>query len=93
MLLVLKSLTSLYVYADGEVRSALAKKIKDMVDLTPLGIIERFDLFSLDLTQRQTMGILVRIICREEINLFRRHYEKFIKYVVNFSSYRLCCRW
>ena len=66
-----KEPTSLYVYADGEVRPALAKKIKDMVDLTPLGIIERFDLFSLDLTQTTNYGHFGKnYLPWEEINLF-----------------------
>ena len=67
----LKEPTSLYVYADGEVRPALAKKIKDMVDLTPLGIIERFDLFGLDLTQTTNYGHFGKnYLPWEEINLF-----------------------
>jgi len=51
-----KEPTSVYVYADGEVRSDLAHEIQQLVDLTPLGIIERFDLFKLDLTQTTNYG-------------------------------------
>jgi S-adenosylmethionine synthetase len=51
-----KEPTSIYVYADGKVRSDLAHEIQQLVDLTPLGIIERFDLFNLDLTKTTNYG-------------------------------------
>ena len=51
-----KEPTSVYVYADGEVRPDLAHEIQQLVDLTPLGIIERFNLFKLDLTQTTNYG-------------------------------------
>jgi S-adenosylmethionine synthetase len=51
-----KEPTSVYVYADGEVRSDLANWFKSNVDLTPKGIIDRFDLFNLDLTRTTNYG-------------------------------------
>jgi len=48
--------TSLYVYADGVVRPDLIKYINQRVDLTPKGIIDRFDLFNLDLTTTTNFG-------------------------------------
>ena len=48
--------TSVYVYADGEVREDLAEMLKQNVDLTPKGIIDKFDLFNLDLTQTTVYG-------------------------------------
>ena len=51
-----KEPTSVYVYADGKVRTDLADELKQKVDLTPKGIIERFDLFNLDLTKTTNYG-------------------------------------
>lgn len=51
-----KEPTSVYVYADGEVRTDLANWFKSNVDLTPKGIIDRFDLFNLDLTRTTNYG-------------------------------------
>ena len=51
-----KDPTSVYVYADGQVRQDIAEIIKMKVDLTPKGIVDRFDLFSLDLTQTTVYG-------------------------------------
>ena len=51
-----KEPTSVYVYADGKVRSDLAELLKQHVDLTPLGIINKFDLFNLDLTRTTNYG-------------------------------------
>jgi len=51
-----KEPTSVYVYADGEVRQDIADDIIDRVDLTPKGIIDRFDLFNLDLTETTNYG-------------------------------------
>ncbi len=48
--------TSLYVYADGEVRTDLVNWIIENVDLTPKGIIDKFNLFSLDLTTTTLYG-------------------------------------
>ena len=51
-----KEPTSLYVYADGEVRKEFADYFMDNIDLTPKGIIDRFNLFDLDLTQTTNYG-------------------------------------
>lgn len=51
-----KEPTSLYVYADGQVRDDLAKKILAQVDLTPKGIIDRFDMFNVNLTETTNYG-------------------------------------
>lgn len=51
-----KEPTSVYVYADGKVRPDLAKWLQDNVDLTPLGIIRKFDLFNLDLSRTTNYG-------------------------------------
>lgn len=51
-----KEPTSVYVYADGIVRPDLAEWICEQVDLTPKGIIDRFDLFNVDLTQTTNYG-------------------------------------
>jgi len=51
-----KEPTSVYVYADGEVRQDIADDIINRVDLTPKGIIDRFDLFNLDLTETTNYG-------------------------------------
>ena len=48
--------TSLYVYADGQVRTDLVDWFSENVDLTPKGIIDRFDLFGLDLTKTTNYG-------------------------------------
>ena len=50
--------TSVYVYADGKVREDLATMLKQRVDLTPLGIILRFNLFKFDLTKTTNYGHL-----------------------------------
>jgi S-adenosylmethionine synthetase len=52
----IKEPTSVYVYADGEVREDLAELIMDKVDLTPKGIIDKFDLFNIDLTKTTNYG-------------------------------------
>ena len=51
-----KEPTSIYVYADGEVRKEFADYFLNNIDLTPKGIIERFDLFNLDLTTTTNYG-------------------------------------
>ena len=48
--------TSVYVYADGKVRPDLANWIKENVDLSPKGIIDKFILFELDLTETTLYG-------------------------------------
>ena len=48
--------TSVYVYADGKVRPDLANWIKENVDLSPKGIIDKFRLFELDLTETTLYG-------------------------------------
>ena len=48
--------TSVYVYADGKVRPDLANWIKENVDLSPKGIIDKFLLFELDLTETTLYG-------------------------------------
>jgi S-adenosylmethionine synthetase len=51
-----KEPTSLYIYADGQVREDLVKLVLDTVDLTPKGIIDRFDLFSINLKETARWG-------------------------------------
>lgn len=51
-----KEPTSVYVYADGKVRADLAEELKQHVDLTPLGIINKFNLFSIDLSRTTNYG-------------------------------------
>ena len=66
-----KEPTSLYIYADGKVRTDLADKIKKLVDLTPKGIIERFNLFNLDLTKTTNYGHFGKIdLPWEVVDLF-----------------------
>ncbi len=63
--------TSVYVYADGKVRPDLVTLIRDNVDLTPKGIIDRFDLFGLDLTTTTNYGHFGKAdLPWEQINLF-----------------------
>ena len=51
-----KEPTSVYVYADGKVRTDLAYELQQLVDLTPLGIINRFRLFDMDLSRTTNYG-------------------------------------
>ena len=51
-----KEPTSVYVYADGTVREDLANELKEKVDLTPLGIITKFDLFNIKLSDTTNYG-------------------------------------
>ena len=51
-----KEPTSVYVYADGKVRPDLVEWILDRVDLTPRGIIDRFNLFNLNLNLTTNYG-------------------------------------
>ena len=48
--------TSVYIYADGKVRTDLSDWVQQNINLTPKGIIDKFDLFSLDLTQTTNYG-------------------------------------
>ena len=48
--------TSVYVYADGVVRTDIADYIMESVDLTPKGIIDRFDLFNVNLVDTTNYG-------------------------------------
>ena len=67
----IKEPTSVYVYADGKVRTDLAYEIQQLVDLTPKGIIDRFDLFGLDLTTTTNYGHFGKAdLPWERINLF-----------------------
>ena len=66
-----KEPTSVYVYADGKVRQDLADSITKLVDLTPKGIIDRFDLFNLDLTETTNYGHMGKSnLPWEKIDLF-----------------------
>jgi len=51
-----KEPTSIYVYADGEVRKEFADYFLNNIDLTPKGIINKFNLFDLDLTKTTNYG-------------------------------------
>ena len=67
----IKEPTSVYVYADGEVRDDLSESIIEKVDLTPKGIINKFDLFNLDLTKTTNYGHFgKRDMLWERINLW-----------------------
>ena len=51
-----KEPVSLYVYCDGKVRNDISEWIYKNIDLTPLGIIRKFNLFKLDLTETTNYG-------------------------------------
>lgn len=51
-----KEPTSVYVYADGKVRSDLAIELQKLVDLTPKGIINKFNLFDIQLSETTNYG-------------------------------------
>ena len=51
-----KEPVSLYVYCDGKVRNDISDWIYKNIDLTPLGIIRKFNLFKLDLTETTNYG-------------------------------------
>lgn len=51
-----KEPTSVYVYTDNIVRTELADRLIKIVDLTPKGIIDRFDLFNIDLSTTTNYG-------------------------------------
>jgi len=66
-----KEPTSLYIYADGEVRQKLVDVILEMVDLTPEGIINRFNLFDLNLKETARYGHFgFAYLPWESLNLF-----------------------
>jgi S-adenosylmethionine synthetase len=52
----IKTPVSLYVYCDGKVRNDIADWISKNIDLTPLGIIRKFDLFNLNLSDTTNYG-------------------------------------
>tara|TARA_Y100000741_G_scaffold4054_1_gene3440 strand:+ start:318 stop:1454 length:1137 start_codon:yes stop_codon:yes gene_type:complete len=52
----IKEPVSLYVYCDGEVRNDISDWILKNIDLTPLGIIRKFNLFQLDLSETTNYG-------------------------------------
>jgi S-adenosylmethionine synthetase len=51
-----KEPVSLYVYCDGSVRNDIADWISKNIDLTPLGIIKKFNLFHLKLSKTTNYG-------------------------------------
>ena len=51
-----KEPTSVYVYGDGAVKDDIAQWIIKNVDLTPKGIIDRFGLFDIDLSETTNYG-------------------------------------
>ncbi len=66
-----KEPTSVYVYADGEVRQDLADELQNKVDLTPKGIIDRFNLFDINLADTTNYGHFGNTIMPwEQVNLF-----------------------
>ena len=52
----IKEPVSLYVYCDGKVRNDISNWISKNIDLTPLGIIRKFDLFKLNLADTTNYG-------------------------------------
>ncbi len=52
----IKDPESLYIYCDGKVRNDIKKWITKNIDLTPLGIIDRFNLFQLNLSDTTNYG-------------------------------------
>ena len=52
----IKEPVSLYVYCDGKVRNDISNFISKNIDLTPLGIIRKFDLFKLNLADTTNYG-------------------------------------
>ena len=52
----IKEPVSLYVYCDGRVRGDISDWISQNIDLTPLGIIRKFRLFQLDLSETTNYG-------------------------------------
>jgi S-adenosylmethionine synthetase len=54
----IKEPTSIYIYCDGKVRSDITKWVQENIDLTPLGIINKFDLFNINLIDTTNYGHL-----------------------------------
>ena len=52
----IKEPVSLYVYCDGKVRNDISDWIYKNIDLTPLGIIRKFNLFQLNLSETTNYG-------------------------------------
>jgi len=52
----IKEPVSLYVYCDGRVRNDISEWISQNIDLTPLGIIRKFNLFQLNLSETTNYG-------------------------------------
>ena len=52
----IKEPVSLYVYCDGKVRNDISEWISQNIDLTPLGIITKFNLFQLNLSETTNYG-------------------------------------
>jgi len=52
----IKQPVSLYIYCDGKVRNDISDWVINNIDLTPLGIIKRFDLFKLNLADTTNYG-------------------------------------
>ena len=52
----IKDPVSLYVYCDGRVRNDVSDWVQKNIDLTPQGIIRKFDLFNLNLSETTNYG-------------------------------------
>ncbi len=52
----IKEPTSVTIWTDKKINYVVAEHVKSLLDLTPLGIIERFDLFNLDLATTTNYG-------------------------------------
>ena len=52
----IKQPVSLYIYCDGRIRNDISHWITNNIDLTPLGIIKKFDLFQLNLAETTNYG-------------------------------------
>ena len=66
-----KEPTSVYVYADGVVRSDLTYELQQLVDLTPKGIIDKFNLFDITLSGHNKLrAFWWYIMLWEQVDLF-----------------------
>jgi S-adenosylmethionine synthetase len=52
----IKEPVSIYIYCDGKVRNDISDWVSKNIDLTPLGIIKKFDLFQLKLSDTTNYG-------------------------------------
>jgi|TARA_B100001093_G_scaffold282519_1_gene269931 S-adenosylmethionine synthetase len=52
----IKEPVSIYIYCDGKVRNDISEWVTKNIDLTPLGIIRKFDLFKLNLSDTTNYG-------------------------------------